>query len=270
MSEWGAAGPFASSVPRSLATLCVRHARLVAEANELSRRGMRVSLPLPCSPASASLTPTCAVLPHELQAAAVELGPYLCDAFGNATRIDYGTGHETAFAQWLCALCLLGVFSAADSAALVTRVFARYVALMRRLQTTYWLEPAGSHGVWGLDDYAFLPFLWGAAQLEGHPDLRPSCIHDDAVLAGAKGEWLYLEAVAFVRAVKKGGPLRETSPMLGDISALPTWRRVTQGMLRMYEAEVLDKLPIAQHFLFGSLLSFAPQPAGQDEATRHG
>lgn len=199
------------------------------------------------------------MLPPELQAAGVELAPYLCDAFGNATRIDYGTGHETAFAQWLCALCLLGVFTDADAPALVTRVFARYVDLMRVLQTTYWLEPAGSHGVWGLDDYCFLPFLWGAAQLEGHPELRPSCIHDDIQLAHTQREWLYLGAVAFVRRVKKGGPLRETSPMLGDIAALPTWQRVTQGMLRMYEAEVLDKFPIAQHFLFGRLLRFTEE-----------
>jgi serine/threonine-protein phosphatase 2A activator len=92
-------------------------------------------------------------LPEHLAAAAAEVTPYWCDSFGNATRIDYGTGHETNFCALLYCLARLGAVGAEDRQALVARVFAAYLELMRKVQTTYWLEPAGSHGVWGLDDY---------------------------------------------------------------------------------------------------------------------
>jgi len=54
------------------------------------------------------------VLPQNLQAAAVELAPYLVDSIGNSTRIDYGTGHETTFCALLCCLAKLGVLTNTD------------------------------------------------------------------------------------------------------------------------------------------------------------
>jgi hypothetical protein len=65
-------------------------------------------------------------LPQELAGAAVELLPYWLDSFGNPTRIDYGTGHETAFVAFLYCVAALGLVTEADRAALVCVVFNRW------------------------------------------------------------------------------------------------------------------------------------------------
>ncbi|KAG7271967.1 hypothetical protein CRUP_023847, partial [Coryphaenoides rupestris] len=63
------------------------------------------------------------LLPGHSAAAAQEVAVYLKEAVGNATRIDYGTGHEAAFAAFLCCLCKVGVLTADDQMAIVFKVF---------------------------------------------------------------------------------------------------------------------------------------------------
>lgn len=61
--------------------------------------------------------------------------------------------------------------------------------------------------------------------------------------------------------MKHGGGFSNYAPMLHDISRLPTWAKVNSGMVKMYFGEVLDKLPVSQHLLFGTLLPYTWTPS---------
>ncbi|XP_064420467.1 serine/threonine-protein phosphatase 2A activator isoform X1 [Latimeria chalumnae] len=197
------------------------------------------------------------IIPENRSQAVPEVATYLKESVGNSTRIDYGTGHEAAFAAFLCCLCKIGILKLDDQLAIVFKVFNRYLEVMRKLQKVYRMEPAGSQGVWGLDDFQFLPFIWGSSQLIDHPQLEPRHFVDEKVVNENYQEYMFLECIKFITEMKTG-PFAEHSNQLWNISAVPSWSKVNQGLIRMYRVECLEKFPVIQHFKFGSLLPIQP------------
>lgn len=153
-------------------------------------------------------------MPDELKDATEELLVYWKDSWGNRTRIDYGTGHEMFMASFYFCLRILGVLKREDNTAVILRCFDQYLALVRRIQKTYSLEPAGSHGVWSLDDYQALPFYFGACQLLsmlnelnvdyvvnhylGNTDIKTSCAKDEGSAILYAEDYLYFSAIKFI------------------------------------------------------------------------
>lgn len=175
-----------------------------------------------------------------------ELEAYLLASFGSSQRLDYGTGHELSFLAFLGCLWKLGAFPKSEDGdqerGIVLGIIEPYLTLIRRLILTYTLEPAGSHGVWGLDDHFFLPYIFGSAQFS--PSIStPADVTTEGSLPGApnpadvaKGDIvererkrnMYFSAIGFIYDVKKG-PFWEHSPILYDISGVKAgWAKINK------------------------------------------
>jgi len=196
-------------------------------------------------------------LPEDYHRGIAEMLGYFMESFGNSIRIDYGTGHEIAFVMFLCCLFKVGALVDNDKVHVATRVFNRYLILVRKLQQRYRMEPAGSHGVWSLDDYQFVPFIWGSSQLINHPKLEPCSFLQPAVVEGLHEDYMFLACIKYINEVKTG-PFAEHSNQLWGISGVSSWKKINTGLIKMYKAEVLGKFPVVQHILFGSLLPLIP------------
>ena len=195
----------------------------------------------------------------------VELSSYLNHSFGDRQRIDYGTGHETNFMVFLYGCFALHLVNSNEFDVLILVVFYQYLQLMRKIQIAYLLEPAGSHGLWGLDDYHMLPFLFGAYQLINHKFIKPKSIHDLETVDFYAKDFLYLGCIKFINQIKSVS-LKWHSPMLNDISGVKKWDKVAEGMMKMYKGEVLGKLPVMQHFLFGTFITFNGPPIEENKS----
>lgn len=189
----------------------------------------------------------------------------LLASFGDSTRIDYGTGHELAFIIFLMSFYYSYNIVSINYAELGGWIIGtKYLNLVRRIQGRYSLEPAGSHGVWGLDDHQFIPFLLGSAQLIGKEEdeefadgvLMPGELIKAANFSkeSVRKEYLYPAALYHIHQLKtRSNPSLQFyhhSPLLYDISGVSSWQKIHEGLRRMYGKEVLSKVPVVQHILF--------------------
>lgn len=198
---------------------------------------------------------------HNKQLALDELNSYLVDSFGNYQRIDYGTGHELNYILYLLCLYKLNILQYTDLISIGVKIICHYLQLMQSVQLQYYLEPAGSKGAWGLDDYQFIVFYFGTGQLIGS-DIVCMTMNDIQQVRQLKDDYLLFSGIDFIHKVKSG-PFYEHSAILYQISQLTSWNKANNGLLQMYQNEVLNKYPIVQHILFGSILTLKKHNAAQ-------
>ena len=196
-----------------------------------------------------------------------EFGTYLTKSFGDPHRLDFGTGHEAAFLMLM--LVIYKQEKKTDNLVHFLNVtFPKYLDVVRKLRAVYRLEPAGSHGVWSLDDYHFLPFVLGSSQLcEGHT--RPKDLLTSPSFSElTPGTDLFSDALLDILRSKRG-PFKEHSPLLHSLRNLSSWDDVNTGLIKMWKGEVLSKFPVAQHFWFGPTLPITWSHSSEEEAEDH-
>jgi serine/threonine-protein phosphatase 2A activator len=111
-----------------------------------------------------------------------------------------------------------------------------------------------------LDDYQFVPFIWGSAQLVGTP-IEPVKFVEQETIEAFRKEFMFIGCIDYIQQVKTGH-IAEHSNQLWSISAVPSWSKICSGLIKMYQKEVISKYPVIQHVLFGSIFTLNPVKPG--------
>lgn len=166
---------------------------------------------------------------------------YLLASFGNPTRIDYGTGHELNFFCYLFCLVKDELLCVNECA----KALCDYLELSSEIIIKYNLEPAGSHGVWGLDDYHFLSYVFGSAELFDCEDPFESLFEEK------NKNLMFAKALIFCHTQKtrnRYSSFKIHSPMLYDLKN-KTWMHINTELINQYEKDVIKSTAVNQHFI---------------------
>lgn len=70
-----------------------------------------------------------------------------------------------------------------------------------------------------------------------HPKIEPSMFLNANVLQEYARDYMFLGCIEYINQVKTG-PFAEHSNQLWGISAVSSWTKVNQGLIKMYKVEV--------------------------------
>lgn len=103
----------------------------------------------------------------------------------------------------------------------------------------------------------------------GHDSIRPAHILSKSPeISAAAPDYLFLSSIEHINKLKRG-PFNEHSPILYSIATtVPNWGKVNSGLMKMYQAEVLEKHTVVQHFYFGEILPWRKRGTDEPLPTR--
>uniref|UniRef100_A0A3B0N751 Serine/threonine-protein phosphatase 2A activator n=1 Tax=Theileria annulata TaxID=5874 RepID=A0A3B0N751_THEAN len=131
-----------------------------------------------------------------------KLKKHFLNSFGNNIRLDFGTGHELEFIYFLMILFSNNFIKQQQFDSLVLILLNKYFELCRKIIERYTLEPAGTKGVWGIDDYQFLPFIFGSSQLI-NTNINPKHCMELEFVIKYKNDYIFMRAMEYKINVNK-------------------------------------------------------------------